>query len=59
MSPMTPSPTDKPGDDPNACTNRDNISCGIEREEATPKEPKRSRGTVAKYTGFLPSENSR
>ena len=57
MSPMTPAPTAKPGDDPIACTNRHNIKCGTVREEATPKEPKNRRGIEVRYTGFLPSEN--
>ena len=58
MSPMTPVPTAKPGDDPIACTNLQDIKCGIVREEATPKEPKKRKGNAVKYTGFLPSEDS-
>jgi hypothetical protein len=58
MSPITPGPTEKPGDDPIACTNRHDNSWGILREEATPKEPNTRSGTAVKYTGLLPSENN-
>jgi hypothetical protein len=58
MSPITPAPTDKPGDAPIACMNRHDKSWGTVREEATPKEPKKRRGIAVKYTGFLPSENN-
>ena len=56
MSPIIPAPTDKAGDAPIDCMNRQNKSWGIVREEATPKEPKNRRGVAVKYTGFLPSE---
>lgn len=58
MSPITPAPTDKPGDTPIDCMNRQDKSWGIVSEEATPKEPKKRRGSAVRYTGFLPSENN-
>jgi hypothetical protein len=57
MSPITPAPTDKPGEAPIACMNRQNNSWGIVREEATPKEPSTRSGIALRYAGLLPSEN--
>ena len=57
MSPITPAPTDKPGDAPIDCMNRHDRSWGIVHEEATPKEPKKRSGIAVTYTGFRPSEN--
>ena len=57
MSPITPAPTDRPGDAPIDCMNRHDKSWGIVREVATPKEPKKRKGNAVTYTGFLPSED--
>ena len=58
MSPITPAPTDKPGDDPIDWINLQDKSWSILREEATPKDPKKRRGIAVTYTGFLPSEDN-
>ena len=58
ISPITPAPTAKPGDDPIICTNRHDINCNVVREDATPKDPKKRRGIAVRYTGVLPSKDN-
>ena len=55
MSPMTAEPIVRPGDEPKAWKNRQNNSCDMDGETATPIDEMNKIGIPTRYIGLLPS----